>query len=562
MADRIELTEIERNVTFAYSDPKTGRIFALMGPNGAGKSRSLMQLKDFLDNLKTPCFLLPSTRHFGQNPFPIKLSNNDEEPLWTTILHDLARWRRPKDDTKMPYSAYVQRRPEPFNDALVSFLSALKNEDEKSREEYRTKLESWQAGGRHGLDPIRQPEKIAKVRSILKRILGHDFDIESPAGSNSVTIKYQNSTGTFGVEDLSDGEKQILLLSVLFFNGHKRMVFLVDEPELHLNDSRAIELWEALENEFPASVFVYASHSLIFSTRPTVSRTYFIGMDGKIDMLSPDDPTPAPVIRSIVGARIQLARTDKAPIFCEDGLIKLIIDDIFRGDPIETICCDGKDSVLAAVQRDGPWKNVRSSGANFCGIVDRDTRSDVQVSTMAKKGVFCLPVYESESFLIDPIISAWNLSTALGREVDRETCKQILVDAARTLINPTLRELERDLCRNHYCTITFKFGPNAVQNVQVQPPADLESEFISRAEAIHNAVETSDVQKILKLIDGKKLFKKFVVGANRKLKTNLSGEANQNYNVLRQNKDFEEKITEVQWLMDFKQSIKTYLNQS
>ncbi len=174
--------------------------------------------------------------------------------------------------------------------------------------------------------PQRKPKLVEAVQDTLKEVIGYDAQITR--GDRETKITFRRGDQQFDSAQLSDGEKHLLLASVFLVAEYPgRFIFLVDEPELYLNEARAIDVWESLEAKFPRAVFLYATHNIVFATRPTVDATYLMGLDGNIEQVDRDRPIPSAIIRDIVGTRIQLLRSSATPIFCEDELSKLVLED-------------------------------------------------------------------------------------------------------------------------------------------------------------------------------------------------------------------------------------------
>lgn len=71
---------------------------------------------------------------------------------------------------------------------------------------------------------------------------------------------------TYAVQEMSDGEKGVLLLLFLLFKEHDQSrVVVVDEPEAHLHPALVDTFWRAVERNFRLTFFVYLTHDLMFA---------------------------------------------------------------------------------------------------------------------------------------------------------------------------------------------------------------------------------------------------------------------------------------------------------
>ena len=245
------------------------------------------------------------------------------------------------------------------------------------------------------------------------------------------------------VTNLSDGEKQVLLVSLLLTTEHNAAgIILVDKPELHLNDARAIDVWEQIERKFPQTTFVYATHSLSFATRPNVGRLYLVRPQGRLERLdddqAPSSAVPRHAVDMLVGGRIQVSRSDKPIIFCEDALAKAILQDLF-GASVEVVARGDCEAVIAAVKGHDGWGIAFSTGRGHCGVIDRDNRCDDDLARLPD-GVFAFPFFESESLLMTPEIASLYLPSGIAARYD-----EILLQAAKAAYISALQKMADEM---------------------------------------------------------------------------------------------------------------------
>jgi ABC-type lipoprotein export system ATPase subunit len=537
-------------VVLAYQSEGAGRIFALMGPNGAGKSRCLQDVKRRLDQDAIKSFLLPPDRRIG-----IRLNDlvqaQDSDLLLPTILERLSN----------PVQTMRPRGAERLNidNALVTFLTAQFHTADVELNRHKDELFEWDQSGQQGAKPtLKRPNPIEEVEIKLAEILGYRTRITRDGASpNPLQINFRRGETPFNANALSDGEKQILLISIFLMTvDQNRFVFLVDEPELYLNEARAVQVWERLEKNFPAAIFLYATHSVAFATRPSVQTTYLIGLGGRVEVLEPNVQSRSTAIRQIVGARIQLLRTEAAPIFCEDGLAKLIIEDFLAPNGAEIVAVSGSKNVIAAVRKEVGWEQIRSGGTKFCGIIDRDTREDEDVLQLEENGVFCLPFYDSESFLLLPQVAIWFLSNSAGRGVEIEWYKDVLTISAKNRLAQTLDRVRSLLSYQSKPRLTFELNAEGwLGPVTLGQSDQLENKFRARAELLERAIKEKNMAAILKLFIGKGLYAEL----RKQLKNVSLPEAIQKYNEIRNIPDFQKVVKDIDIISDFSAKISSYL---
>jgi ABC-type cobalamin/Fe3+-siderophores transport system ATPase subunit len=547
------VSEIEN----ALADSSNARILSLMGPNGSGKTRALKGIKEALDAKKRTCFMLPANRQFGgigqlrerhQNFGPV---DADFSEIWTAIINDMCR------PSVGPHEAdFGPMLRTTLHSALGDLLWRLFQSESDAEQNYEKQAAAF-LDGKIEERPLRKPSPIRLVEQRIGQILDYEVKFKrNPQPGRGVLAEFKRGQRELSEAGLSDGEKQILLLSVFLLSSNVgQFVFLVDEPELYLNESRAVQIWETLETHFPHGIFFYATHSPIFSTRPTVQKTYLIDMDGVVDSVDRTLPVSPSVIREMLGTRVQLLRTNNRTIFCEDDLSRLIIDDLFVGSNITSIPAGNCNSVIAAVTREPGWQAIRSASPKFCGVIDRDTRDDVEIQNFASKGVFCFPLYEAESFLLAPEIIEW---MPMPQRITGVQYQEILLECATEMLGATLKNVAVHLSERQTQTLKFKVGFNAVESVALLDNEPLEHAFKAHAARLYAAIKDKNTNSILQLFKGKLLYQ-----AARKhfLKRGftLPEDPKQRYLELRLFDGFKQEITELAWLSRFKGTINTYL---
>ncbi len=401
--------------------------------------------------------------------------------------------------TRLILSGPTPRRPSPRPDQLsiwnflTTTLGILDRQDAHAEEQFKQKVVDW-----FDNDPIGPRPNWSRPVSNKNRFLAHIGKIlgcevsEDKSLSGPLQLKFFRNGKP---RNLSDGERQILILSAfLFTSSTQNFIFLVDEPELHLNEARSIEIWEQLERCFPKVVFLYSTHSIVFATRPTIDCLYLMDMDGKTKPVDSDQSLPVTVIRDMVGARVQLLRPAGKPVFCEDNMGKLLLEDLLSDVGVELVELEGKNSVMAAVKGEAGWSDIRS-GISSCGVLDLDTSDEPWVKEQEAKGIFCLPFYEGESILVTPAIAIAMLADASGKTLTESEYEDILVLCARDALNATVSAILKDEESRGRPELTFVTSPNLL--VKLKPP---------KSDIVVKAINKKDIDAILKSFDGKQLY--------------------------------------------------------
>jgi energy-coupling factor transporter ATP-binding protein EcfA2 len=552
-------------ITKANSGTDTNRVFALMGPNGAGKSRLMKSMFSRLRSNQMSAFFLPSDRSKATGHGGTQTVGGTVSTTSDLIQQEFRRL----------LNAHATNG---YSESLLNLIANAKGRDQKHEGDYNRDAILY-ADGKLQERPQRLPKLIESIPAIVHELLGYNILLDqgadkivfAPRGTQAIPrprAPYRPAItptpNTFRLDGLSDGEKQTLgLITFLISRAEQRFFFLVDEPELYLNEVRATHIWSSIEANFPNAVFLYATHNISFATRETVDATYLMRMDGNVEIVDRTKPIPATVIREIVGTRLQLLRSSRDVVFCEDELSQLFLEDLLSDQSVQPIDLGGSEQVRMAVQGDEGWSQVRSQGVRFCGIIDRDARDSNEVVRWQQKGIVCLPVYDAEAILLEPEMAVWSMSRSARRSVSMEEYRDILVQSAKERVEITLNSIRSHLCWSEKPNLMFASTDTGVTNVRAVVPSGLEQKFIDRAREVHEAIQNRDERAILRLVFGKFLYESFCRNASEKLEVQWPKKnPTQMYADIRAMTGFREVVAKIPWVDDFKKKICACLDAS
>ncbi|WP_430254214.1 ATP-dependent nuclease [Neorhizobium sp. DAR64872/K0K18] len=466
---------------------------AFVGENGSGKSRRLKQLHDSLRVKGVRALLIPADRHIQGNimerAFQHAPNIDDVVSTTPTVSIDLN-----------------------FQNLLLQVVLSLASEDTKAYDDFVRATADWLAKKKQPPEPTPPEEKVPPFLNSLGEIIGHKVTIQGgrpafgrggPTMSLAVTVDGTEQS----INALSDGEKQILLFAIfLLQKPQQELILLVDEPELHLNEARCINLWEKIEDYLPNVSFVYATHSLLFATRPSIRRLYVVER-GSADLeVSRAEDIPDATLRRIIGARIQILRTDAFPVFCEDDAQRSLIIDLFQNDQIEPVLAGNWETVRSAVASDAALTGYLLGKVTKCGIIDRDFHSEEKLNGMEGLGVFALPFSESESVILHPNVALPTLSR-FGLTLSYDAYAQVLAGAAQKSLPRSMQLLSRQVGQDYPVKISYDHDQHIVRNISFKVDDNAEQYFKNAARQMFKAIEENDTSHILALFKGKDLYR-------------------------------------------------------
>jgi ABC-type lipoprotein export system ATPase subunit len=226
-------------------------------------------------------------------------------------------------------------------------------------------------------------------------------------------INVHNDGQCFNGVEMSDGERAAFYLMGKALLAPEDSVIVVDEPEIHLHRSIRDMLWDNLESSRSDCVFIYLTHDVNFAAmRSTSQRIWLKDYDGSIwdwEKLESVDGLPDELLVELIGSR--------RPVLFVEGDAGSIDSLLYKSAfPKHHICPVG--SCTRVIQ----FTRALNDASQFHhtepkGVIDRDRRTDVEVTNHESRDVNVLNVAEAENLLLLPEVIR---SVAEGLDYDRD----------------------------------------------------------------------------------------------------------------------------------------------
>lgn len=242
----------------------------------------------------------------------------------------------------------------------------------------------------------------------LKKVLPHvAFTGVDP---KEKTLLFDTTGIKLTFNQLSGGEREIaFLIGQIDRFGLRHGLFLLDEPELHLN-SDLIRTWVSyLTSTVETGQIWLATHSLEAVEAAGQQATFILERNEqsrKVNSMARLDTRP------VLSA---LSRAVGTPAFSLSELIFVFVEgeesvgerERFRklaGMPQNTrfMECGSCKEVLRRVATIKAIANEVEVGIRIGGVIDRDFRSNTEVRSPMDRDIFVLPVHEVENFFLHP----------------------------------------------------------------------------------------------------------------------------------------------------------------
>ena len=250
----------------------------------------------------------------------------------------------------------------------------------------------------------------------------------------TLTVKLENSndrhllarhgTGeTFSIAEMSDGERNAMIIAAHVITAEPGTVLLIDEPERHLHRSIIqpfLSALFALRREDCA--FIIATHEMTLpianpSGRVLVLRScqwqgrQCVAWDAEV--LEPDSELPDELKLAILGSRRRVLFVEGRSSSLDISLYTALFSDI---SVISKGSCEEVQKAVMGLRGSQDFHHVEAFG-----LIDRDNRTDGDVDKLAENGIFALKVYSVEAlyYCSEAIAAvACRQAESLGVDVD------------------------------------------------------------------------------------------------------------------------------------------------
>jgi energy-coupling factor transporter ATP-binding protein EcfA2 len=379
-----------------YTEISTPGPVVLIGANGSGKTRLSVWIEETLNNLDKPVLRISAQKSLDL-PDQISLSTPEiAERRWIYGRQYSQSVAGQLNDRNYLRIARLRGRwgTKPVTGSLDDFPALLEMLLADHATEILTHNERIEAA--QAFLPI--PEtRLRRVRRIWEEILP-----DRRLLINTGSIQTQPAHGSpYNSAEMSDGERVVLYLLGSCMSAAPGAVLLIDEPELHIHRLIQRRLWDLVEKERDDCLFVYLTHDLDFAaSRSVATQIALQGYDGQQwtwTAVPRETDLPEDVLLSILGSR-------KPVLFTEGDESSLDVQVYSYVYPNHTVIPVGSCSnVIHSTTSFERQKHLHHIACE--GLIDRDQRTDAEIASLEKVGVYATGVSEAENLLLlEPVV--------------------------------------------------------------------------------------------------------------------------------------------------------------
>ena len=238
----------------------------------------------------------------------------------------------------------------------------------------------------------------APIEGINELLAISNIPIVISLGKDEQLFASKNGSDLYSIAELSDGERNVLLIAADVLTSDPNTLIIVDEPERHLHRSIISPLLSSLFHKRKDCAFVISTHDIFLPIDNFNSSTLLVrdcNWSGKnisswdADLIEETDRISSQVKESILGAKRDI-------LFVEgqnESLDKQIYQLIY---PTVSVVSKGScRNVEKAVE------GIKSSESlhwiNAYGLIDSDDRTTEQIQELKDKGIVATNCYSVES---------------------------------------------------------------------------------------------------------------------------------------------------------------------
>ena len=314
----------------------------------------------------------------------------------------------------------------------------------------------------------------------------------------------------YNINDMSDGEKVVILYILSVLNAEENSYIIIDEPETFLNPSIYKKLWNLLENIRRDCIFIYISHNVDFiSTRFNNDLYWLRSFDGeknwKIEQIYEDNiDLPRDLLTEILGSQVPI-------IFCEGtkGSLDYTIYSSLLEAKATIVPVGGHIEVIKYTRA---YKFIDKKNRAF-GIIDRDQHSEDEIEKYKHDKIFVLRFNEIEMLLMaNEILDILINELPHNDDIDKDKFIDQFFDALTKIkdeiVNKKIKAIvdlffKTERVDEHNCDDTKKIIDKVSSRIRELEIEKLRQEYIEQLEEI---ISMQNYEEALKICHFKNIF--------------------------------------------------------
>lgn len=250
-------------------------------------------------------------------------------------------------------------------------------------------------------------KKDAPLKVINELLRLSNLPIEISVHESEQLMASRGGGDLYSIAELSDGERNALLIAATVLTSKPGILLVVDEPERHLHRSIISPLLSLLFAQRPDCAFVVSTHDVMLPLDNPTARTLLVRgctyagqsvAHWDADLVSANHEIGDELKRDILGGRRKLLFVEGDEHSLDKPIYSLIFPQV---SVVAKASCRDVEHAVTGI-RDAAGLHWLSA----FGIVDNDRRVPEEIATLAAKGVYAVSVFSVESIYYHPEIQS------------------------------------------------------------------------------------------------------------------------------------------------------------
>jgi predicted ATP-dependent endonuclease of OLD family len=306
--------------------------------------------------------------------------------------------------------------------------------------------------------------KLDRIQNIWEYVLPHRKLIKKAGIIEAYATS--NHSENYNASEMSDGERVIFYLIGEVISAPENSIVVVDEPEMHIHKSITKKLWDKIELERPDCTYIYLTHDIDFTvSRQDATKIWaksFNGTQWDYEVLNGNNELPDQIYFEILGSRESILFIEGDDSSIDYKLLQLVFSD-FTIKPL-----GGCEKVFEATKSFNEQKSFHH--IESFGLIDRDRRTDEEISHINSPNIWVAKVAEIENFLLlEPIVKL--VAKKMMKNPD-----EVFATVKSNLINFFENQIPKQSVEHTIHKVEKRLN-KATNNSAVKEIADLETEL-------------------------------------------------------------------------------------
>lgn len=246
------------------------------------------------------------------------------------------------------------------------------------------------------------PSPIRTLNEILQL---SNIPISISLRGNDEVCASKHGGAQYSVAELSDGERNVLLVAAAVLTAKPGSLIIIDEPERHIHRAISSGLLASLFSRREDCAFVVSTHDVTLPVDAPAASTLLLracthknsaAIAWDADLLSPGATIDDAILLDILGGRRRILFVEGTSRSLDLPLYGLIFPEV---SIVPKVSCRDVEHAVSGIREAESLHWVRAFG-----IVDSDARTTDDLARLRAKGVHALDVHSVEAIYYDPEI--------------------------------------------------------------------------------------------------------------------------------------------------------------